>query len=41
VRGVFLAGTVVAGCKTETVFIENGRLHAAPIMQEIASRISV
>lgn len=38
VPGVYLAGSVICGCETGTVFIENGRQHAVPIMAAIAER---
>lgn len=38
VPGMYLAGTVVAGIRTEKVFIENGRLHAAPLVADIRKK---
>jgi len=38
VSGLYLCGTVVAGIHTEKVFIENGREHAAAIIDHIAGR---
>ncbi|WP_428667672.1 YpdA family putative bacillithiol disulfide reductase [Runella sp.] len=38
VPGLYLCGTVVAGIHTEKVFIENGREHAAAIIDHIAGR---
>ncbi|MCP1381885.1 YpdA family putative bacillithiol disulfide reductase [Runella salmonicolor] len=38
VAGLYLCGTVVAGIHTEKVFIENGREHAAAIIDHIAGR---
>lgn len=38
VPGLYLCGTVVAGIHTEKVFIENGRDHAAAIVDHIAGR---
>jgi thioredoxin reductase (NADPH) len=38
VRGVFLAGSVVAGRRHKEVFIENGRFHGKAVMRAIASR---
>ncbi len=38
VAGVFVAGSVVCGCETWNIFIENGRAHARPIIDEIRSR---
>lgn len=39
VANLYLCGTVMAGVKTESVFIENGRDHAKVIAQEIKSRL--
>lgn len=38
VAGLYLCGTVVAGIHTEKVFIENGREHAAAIIDHIVGR---
>lgn len=38
VSGLYLCGTVVAGIHTEKVFIENGREHAAAIIDHVAGR---
>lgn len=38
VEGLYLCGTVIAGTHTEKVFIENGREHAAAIIDHIAGR---
>lgn len=38
VPGLYLCGTVVAGIHTEKVFIENGREHAAAIIDHMAGR---
>ena len=38
VPGLYLCGTVIAGIQTEKVFIENGRDHAAAIIDHIAGR---
>jgi len=35
--GVYLAGTICGGCDTSRWFIENGRFHAAKIMDHIAA----
>jgi thioredoxin reductase (NADPH) len=35
-RGVYIAGTVCGGCKTNRWFIENGRFHAQQIAKHIA-----
>ena len=34
--GVYLAGTICGGCNTSRWFIENGRFHAAKIMDDVA-----
>ena len=39
VRGVFLAGSIVAGRRHREIFIENGRFHGEIVMQTIASRL--
>ncbi|MDO1447088.1 YpdA family putative bacillithiol disulfide reductase [Rhodocytophaga aerolata] len=41
VKGLYLAGTIVAGIHTEKIFIENGREHAKAIVADIASKHSV
>jgi thioredoxin reductase (NADPH) len=38
VKGLYLAGTVVAGIHTEKIFIENGREHARAIVADIAAK---
>ena len=38
IPGLYLCGTVLAGIHTEKVFIENGRDHAAAIIDHIAGR---
>ncbi len=40
VEGLFMCGTVLAGARTEKVFIENGRDHAVAIADNIASKES-
>lgn len=40
VKGLFMCGTVIAGIRTEKVFIENGRDHAVAIADKIAGRVS-
>jgi len=37
VKGLFMCGTVLAGVRTEKVFIENGRDHAVAIANKIAN----
>lgn len=39
VKGLYVAGTVISGCHTEKVFIENGRLHAQPIVEDILKSV--
>lgn len=38
VRGVFLAGSVVAGRRHKEIFIENGRFHGEAVMKAVAAR---
>jgi len=38
VRGLYIAGSVACGCETWTIFIENGRMHAKPILDHIAKQ---
>lgn len=40
VPDLYLAGSVVGGEETAKVFIENGKLHAQPIVQDILRRLS-
>lgn len=40
VPGLYVAGSVVCGCETWNVFIENGRAHALPIIADIRRRYS-
>ncbi len=39
VKGLYVAGTVISGCHTEKVYIENGRLHAKPIVEDILKTV--
>ena len=39
VRGVYLAGVIVAGSRTNEIFIENGRFHGKMIASDIAARL--
>lgn len=39
VRGVFLAGSIVAGRRHKEIFIENGRFHGQAVMRAIAGRM--
>ena len=38
VPGVYLAGVIVAGSRTNEIFIENGRFHGRQIAQALASK---
>ncbi len=38
IPGIYLAGSIVGGEETAKVFIENGRLHAAPIITHIMEK---
>lgn len=40
VDGIYLCGTVLAGVRTEQVFIENGRDHAAVIAEKLAEELN-
>jgi thioredoxin reductase (NADPH) len=40
VKGLYLAGSIIGGEETAKVFIENGRLHAVPILQDIMAKLS-
>ncbi len=39
IPGIYLAGSIVGGEETAKVFIENGRLHAKPIVVDILKKI--
>jgi thioredoxin reductase (NADPH) len=39
VPGVYLAGVIVAGSRTNEIFIENGRFHGRQIAQGLASKL--
>lgn len=39
IPGIYLAGSVIGGEETAKVFIENGKLHAQPIMLDILEKI--
>ncbi len=39
VAGVYLAGVIVAGSRTNEIFIENGRFHGRQIAQALASKL--
>jgi thioredoxin reductase (NADPH) len=38
VPGIYLAGVIVAGSRTNEIFIENGRFHGLQIARALASR---
>ena len=38
VPGIYLAGVIVAGSRTNEIFIENGRFHGRQIAQALASK---
>jgi thioredoxin reductase (NADPH) len=40
VPGIYLAGVIVAGSRTNEIFIENGRFHGRQIAQALASKIN-
>ena len=37
--GIYLAGVIVAGSRTNEIFIENGRFHGRQIAQSLASKL--
>jgi thioredoxin reductase (NADPH) len=39
VTGLYVAGSVMCGCQTWSIFIENGRAHAKPIVEHIISTL--
>jgi len=39
VPGIYVAGVIVAGSRTNEIFIENGRFHGKQIMEDLASRL--
>ncbi|MDR3772807.1 MAG: YpdA family putative bacillithiol disulfide reductase [Terracidiphilus sp.] len=39
VAGIYLAGVIVAGSRTNEIFIENGRFHGRQIAQALASKL--
>ncbi|GAA3768117.1 YpdA family putative bacillithiol disulfide reductase [Terriglobus aquaticus] len=39
VRGIYLAGVIVAGERTNEIFIENGRFHGALIARDLSAKI--
>ena len=38
--GIYMAGSVVGGEETAKIFIENGKLHALPIMEDICKKLT-
>jgi thioredoxin reductase (NADPH) len=40
VKGIYLAGVVVAGERTNEIFIENGRFHGAVIAADLTAKFS-
>lgn len=40
VPGLYLAGVIVAGSRTNEIFIENGRFHGGQIARDLASRLT-
>lgn len=39
VRGIYLAGVIVAGMRTNEIFIENGRFHGRQIADDLAQKL--
>ena len=39
-EGIYMAGSVVGGEETAKIFIENGKLHAAPILNDIKQKLN-
>jgi thioredoxin reductase (NADPH) len=40
VPGLYLAGVIVAGNRTNEIFIENGRFHGRQIAQDIEAKLA-
>ena len=40
VPGIYVAGVIVAGSKTNEIFIENGRFHGQHIAQDLKKKLS-
>ncbi|MCC5930837.1 MAG: YpdA family putative bacillithiol disulfide reductase [Cyclobacteriaceae bacterium] len=40
IKGIYLAGSIVGGEETAKIFIENGKLHAFPIIDDIVSKLN-
>jgi thioredoxin reductase (NADPH) len=41
VPGIYVAGVIVAGSRTNEIFIENGRFHGQRIAQDLKKRLAV
>ncbi len=41
VPGIYLAGVIVAGARTNEIFIENGRFHGDTIARDLATRLPI
>ena len=41
VRGIYLAGVIVAGMRTNEIFIENGRFHGKEIAADLANKLAL
>ncbi len=41
IPNLYLAGSVACGCETWNIFIENGRTHAQPIINDISRKLTV
>lgn len=41
IQGIYMAGSVVGGEETAKIFIENGKLHAQPIIADICRKLKV
>jgi len=39
IEGIYLAGSIIGGEETAKIFIENGRLHAEPIIMDIIKKL--
>ena len=39
IEGIYLAGSIIGGEETAKVFIENGRLHGKPVIEDILKKI--
>ena len=40
IPGIYLAGVIVAGMRTNEIFIENGRFHGAQIAQDMEAKLA-